>query len=114
MDMPALSLIPTRSEAPQRPRPDAEIAFGGEVSYLPLALSRHSITSSARAKQSAIFVPCFALHLFRGVVRLTHYRRCHARVQRAEIFVGAGLSESEGEAIVGVERPRLKQLGHRG
>jgi hypothetical protein len=28
--------------------------------------------------------PCFARHLFSGVVRLDHDRRRHARVQRAE------------------------------
>src|SRR5262249_19357320 len=41
---------PTRPAARQRPRPDAEIAFGWEVSSrsLPLA-ALHSITSSARA-----------------------------------------------------------------
>src|SRR5215813_13509239 len=42
-------------------------------------------------------------HLFRGVVRLDQ-----------EIFVSAGLREGEGEAIVGVERLRLKQPGCRG
>src|SRR6516162_3778580 len=45
-------LAPTRrgirSAAQQRSRPDAEIAFGGEVSFLNLPLaSHHSITSSA-------------------------------------------------------------------
>ena len=51
-------------------------------------------------KQSVTFAPCFAPRLFRGVFRLDDYRRRHARVQRAEIFVGARLSEGEGEAIV--------------
>ena len=36
-------------------------------------------------------------HLFRGVAGLDHNRRRHARVQRAEILVGAGLSEGEGK-----------------
>src|SRR5215469_12767514 len=61
--------------------------------------------------------PSFATelpHLFRGVAGLDHNRRRHARVQRAEIFVSAGLREGKREAIVGVERLRLKQPGCRG
>ena len=57
---------------------------------------------------------CSLSSLFRGVAGLDHNRRRHARVQRAKIFVGAGLSEGEGKAIVGVERFRLKQLSRRG
>src|SRR5262249_42794662 len=58
---------------------------------------------------------CFLTpYLFRGVAGLDHDRRGHARVQRAEIFVSAGLREGEGKAIVGVERLRLKQPGCRG
>ena len=56
----------------------------------------------------------FDPYLFRGVARLDYDRRGHARVQRAEIFVSAGLREGEGKAIVGVERVRLKQPGCRG
>src|SRR5262249_18633756 len=37
-------------------------------------------------------------YLFRGVAGLDHDRRRHARVQRAEIFVSAGLREGEREA----------------
>ena len=39
----------------QRPRPDAEIAFGGEVSWCPILLRppHHSITSSAVASSVA-------------------------------------------------------------
>src|SRR6516164_10747102 len=51
-------LAPTRrgirSAAQQRSRPDAEIAFGGEVSFLNLPLaSHHSITASARTSTLA-------------------------------------------------------------
>ena len=56
----------------------------------------------------------FDPYLFRGVARLDYDRSGHARVQRAEIFVSAGLREGEGKAIVGVERVRLKQPGCRG
>src|SRR5262249_55238905 len=46
-------LAPARSAAMSvarlRPRPDAEIVYGGEVSFEPPSASHHSITSSARA-----------------------------------------------------------------
>src|SRR5215469_16095769 len=46
--------------------------------------------------------------------QLDHDRPCHAWVQGAEIFVSAGLREGKREAIVGIERLRLKQPGCRG
>src|SRR5262249_16171363 len=77
---------------------------------LVLAHRTKSIDSSpvGEQKQSATFAPSFPPHLFPGIVRLDHDRCRHPRVQRAEIFVGAGLTEGEGEAAIGVERLRFK------
>src|SRR5262249_33090423 len=51
-DSSALARCATPPAAQQRPRPDAEIVFGGAVSFLNLPLaSHHSITSSASASK---------------------------------------------------------------
>jgi hypothetical protein len=51
----------------------------------------------------------------RGVIRrLDHYLSRHVRVERAEILIASGLSEGEGEAVVGIERLRLEHPRRRG
>ena len=62
----------TRPAARQRPRPDAEIVFGGEVSSrTSLSRSLYSITSSARPISGSGMVRPSALAVFRLMINST-------------------------------------------